>query len=95
VIFRIFVEELKGGRRTHIFFLRQPIKKKSPYTCKSRAYQRARLFFSKNYALAIRIEMEQRIQQFHDDTKTIPKPPNAKTMKQMNTLKKFIFKNQV
>lgn len=38
--------------------------------------------------------MEQRIQQFHDDTKTIPKPPTAKTVKQMNTLKKFIFKNQ-
>ncbi|KAI8057566.1 uncharacterized protein B0P05DRAFT_591261 [Gilbertella persicaria] len=38
--------------------------------------------------------MEQRIQQFHDDTKTIPKPPTAKTIKQMNTLKKFIFKNQ-
>lgn len=39
--------------------------------------------------------MEQRIQQFHDDTKNIPKPPTAKTLKQMNTLKKFIFKNQV
>lgn len=39
--------------------------------------------------------MEQRIQQFHDDTKNIPKPPTAKTVKQMNTLKKFIFKNQV
>lgn len=39
--------------------------------------------------------MEQRVQQFHDDTKTIPKPPTAKTLKQMNTLKKFIFKNQV
>ena len=39
--------------------------------------------------------MEQRIQQFHDNTKTIPKPPTAKTVKQMNTLKKFIFKNQV
>jgi hypothetical protein len=39
--------------------------------------------------------MEQRIQQFHDDTKSIPKPPNSKTLKQMNTLKKFIFKNQV
>ncbi|CEG79986.1 hypothetical protein RMATCC62417_14386 [Rhizopus microsporus] len=38
--------------------------------------------------------MEQRIQQFHDDTKNIPKPPTAKTVKQMNTLKKFIFKNQ-
>ncbi|KAI9031591.1 hypothetical protein CLU79DRAFT_729262 [Phycomyces nitens] len=38
--------------------------------------------------------MEQRIQQFHDDTKTIPKPPTAKTVKQMNTLKKFLFKNQ-
>ncbi|GAN04094.1 hypothetical protein MAM1_0055c03553 [Mucor ambiguus] len=38
--------------------------------------------------------MEQRIQQFHDDTKAIPKPPTAKTVKQMNTLKKFIFKNQ-
>ncbi|KAG1051442.1 hypothetical protein G6F43_006343 [Rhizopus delemar] len=38
--------------------------------------------------------MEQRIQQFHDDTKNIPKPPTAKTLKQMNTLKKFIFKNQ-
>ncbi|KAI9272021.1 hypothetical protein BY458DRAFT_455693 [Sporodiniella umbellata] len=38
--------------------------------------------------------MEQRIQQFHDDTKAIPKPPTAKTLKQMNTLKKFIFKNQ-
>ncbi|OBZ88032.1 hypothetical protein A0J61_03917 [Choanephora cucurbitarum] len=38
--------------------------------------------------------MEQRIQQFHDDTKTIPKPPTAKTVKQMNALKKFIFKNQ-
>ncbi|KAI8881143.1 hypothetical protein K501DRAFT_253752 [Backusella circina FSU 941] len=38
--------------------------------------------------------MEQRIQQFHDDTKSIPKPPTSKTLKQMNTLKKFIFKNQ-
>ncbi|CAO3658859.1 unnamed protein product [Rhizopus stolonifer] len=38
--------------------------------------------------------MEQRIQQFHHDTKAIPKPPTAKTLKQMNTLKKFIFKNQ-
>ncbi|KAI8642412.1 hypothetical protein BD408DRAFT_451688 [Parasitella parasitica] len=38
--------------------------------------------------------MEQRIQQFHDDTKGISKPPTAKTVKQMNTLKKFIFKNQ-
>ncbi|CAO3642706.1 unnamed protein product [Mucor hiemalis] len=38
--------------------------------------------------------MEQRIQQFHNDTKTIPKPPTTKTLKQMNTLKKFIFKNQ-
>ncbi|KAI7906822.1 uncharacterized protein BX663DRAFT_497705 [Cokeromyces recurvatus] len=38
--------------------------------------------------------MEQRIQQFHDDTKAIPNPPTAKTVKQMNTLKKFIYKNQ-
>ncbi|KAI8975464.1 hypothetical protein BDF20DRAFT_906765 [Mycotypha africana] len=38
--------------------------------------------------------MEQRIQQFHDDTKSIPNPPTAKTLKQMNTLKKFIYKNQ-
>ncbi|KAF7723671.1 hypothetical protein EC973_001762 [Apophysomyces ossiformis] len=38
--------------------------------------------------------MEQRVQQFHDDTKNIPKPPTAKTVKQMNTLRKFIFKNQ-
>ncbi|KAI9303139.1 hypothetical protein BJ944DRAFT_241715 [Cunninghamella echinulata] len=38
--------------------------------------------------------MEQRIQKFHDDTKTIANPPTAKTVKQMLTLKKFIFKNQ-
>ncbi|KAI7864995.1 hypothetical protein BDF14DRAFT_1109811 [Spinellus fusiger] len=38
--------------------------------------------------------MEQRIQQFHDDTKTIPTPPTARTLKQLNTLRKFIFKNQ-
>ncbi|KAI8068073.1 hypothetical protein BC940DRAFT_300262 [Gongronella butleri] len=38
--------------------------------------------------------MEQRIQQFHDDTKAIPNPPNAKTCKQLRTLKKFIHKNQ-
>ncbi|KAG0180175.1 hypothetical protein DFQ29_001120 [Apophysomyces sp. BC1021] len=38
--------------------------------------------------------MEQRVQQFHDDTKNIPKPPTAKTLKQLNTLRKFIFKNQ-
>ncbi|OAD73296.1 hypothetical protein PHYBLDRAFT_145695 [Phycomyces blakesleeanus NRRL 1555(-)] len=38
--------------------------------------------------------MEQRVQQFHDDTKSIPTPPTAKTLKQMNTLKKFLFKNQ-
>ncbi|KAI8369335.1 uncharacterized protein BYT42DRAFT_105725 [Radiomyces spectabilis] len=38
--------------------------------------------------------MEQRIQQFHDDTKALSNPPTAKQIKQMNTLKKFIFKNQ-
>ncbi|KAI8082875.1 uncharacterized protein BX664DRAFT_284637 [Halteromyces radiatus] len=38
--------------------------------------------------------MEQRIQKFHDDTKAIPTPPTAKTLKQMQTLKKFIYKNQ-
>ncbi|ORX62411.1 hypothetical protein DM01DRAFT_318264 [Hesseltinella vesiculosa] len=38
--------------------------------------------------------MEQRIQQFHDDTKSIPQPPTAKTIKQLRTLKKFIHKNQ-
>ncbi|CAO3635048.1 unnamed protein product [Cunninghamella echinulata] len=36
--------------------------------------------------------MEQRIQKFHNDTKTIANPPTAKTVKQMLTLKKFIFK---
>ncbi|SAL95853.1 hypothetical protein [Absidia glauca] len=38
--------------------------------------------------------MEQRIQKFHDDSKTVTNPPTAKHMKQMQTLKKFIFKNQ-
>ncbi|CAO3632647.1 unnamed protein product [Cunninghamella blakesleeana] len=38
--------------------------------------------------------MEQRIQKFHNDTKTITTPPSAKTIKQMTTLKKFIYKNQ-
>jgi hypothetical protein len=66
-------------------------KKHAIKTSKSRASKSARSFLP----CVIRIEMEQRIQQFHDDTKTIPKPPTAKTLKQMNTLKKFIFKNQV
>ncbi|KAI8335957.1 hypothetical protein BC941DRAFT_495215 [Chlamydoabsidia padenii] len=38
--------------------------------------------------------MEQRIQKFHDDSKTVTNPPTAKHLKQMQTLKKFIFKNQ-
>ncbi|RUP47712.1 hypothetical protein BC936DRAFT_145421 [Jimgerdemannia flammicorona] len=38
--------------------------------------------------------MEQRVQQFHDDTKGLATLAPAKVIKGMNTLRKFIHKNQ-
>lgn len=48
-----------------------------------------------NISLIATVDMEQRVQQFHDDTKSLATLAPVKAVKGMNTLRKFIHRNQV